>query len=87
MDEHISEFYKTVAENVRQKRLDCRKSLLEVAYEIGYSNDSFLSKLENNSEGKHFNLEQLYRIASYLECDICDFFKGVKYEHKPIEIK
>lgn len=82
-DKNITEFYKKVAKNVQQKRLDCEKTQLEVAQNaLGNANDSFLSKLENCGEEKHFNLEQLYRIAEYLECDINDFFKGVKNADK-----
>jgi len=74
--EMIMQFYKKIAQNVQKKRIDKGKSQLDVAYEaLNLSNDSFVSKLENCSEGKHFNLEQLYRISIYLECDIKDFFK------------
>eukprot|EP01022_Parablepharisma_sp_SALTPOND_P036022 TRINITY_DN97399_c0_g1_i1.p3 TRINITY_DN97399_c0_g1~~TRINITY_DN97399_c0_g1_i1.p3 ORF type:complete len:101 (-),score=3.66 TRINITY_DN97399_c0_g1_i1:687-989(-) len=76
----ILELYKKIAKNVQQKRLDCGKTQLDIAYNaLELNNDSFVSKLENCGEGKHFNIEQLYRIANYLECDLCEFFKGVKY--------
>ncbi len=75
----IMQFHKKIAANVQQKRLDAGKSQLDIAYEaLNLTNDSFVSKLENCSEGKHFNLEQLYRISIHLECDIADFFKGIK---------
>ena len=75
-DKMIMQFHKNIAQNVQKKRIDKGKSQLDIAYEaLNLSNDSFVSKLENCSEGKHFNLEQLYRISIYLECDISDFLK------------
>jgi len=77
----IMQFHKNIAHNVQKKRIDKGKSQLNIAYEaLNLANDSFVSKLENCSEGKHFNLEQLYRISIYLECDIKDFFKGIDNE-------
>jgi len=77
----IMQFHKKIAQNVQKKRIDKGKSQLDLAYEaLNLSNDSFVSKLENCSEGKHFNLEQLYRISIYLECDINDFFQGLENE-------
>lgn len=77
----VMQFYKNIAHNVQKKRIDKGKSQLDIAFEaLNLSNDSFVSKLENCSEGKHFNLEQLYRISIYLECDINDFFKGIENE-------
>ena len=79
--EMIMQFYKKIAQNVQKKRIDKGKSQLDIAYEaLNLSSDSFVSKLENCSEGKHFNLEQLYRISIYLECDIRDFFQGIENE-------
>ena len=80
-DRELESFFKTVAKNVQQKRIDKRKTQLEVAQiALDNANDTYLSKLENYSNNKVFNLEQLYRIAKFLDCSIEDFFKGVKYE-------
>jgi len=32
------------------------------------------------TNGKHFNIEHLVKIADVLEVDVCDFFKGVNNE-------
>jgi transcriptional regulator with XRE-family HTH domain len=80
-DKEIESLFKTVAKNVQQKRIDKGKTQLEVAQvALDNANDTYLSKLENYSNNKVFNIEQLYRIAKFLDCSIEDFFKGVKYE-------
>jgi len=80
-DKEIEHLFKTVAKNVQQKRIDKGKTQLEVAQvALDNANDTYLSKLENYSNNKVFNIEQLYRIAKFLDCSIEDFFKGVKYE-------
>jgi len=80
-DKEIENLFKTVAKNVQQKRIDKSKTQLEVAQiALGNVNDTYLSKLENYSNNKVFNIEQLYKIAKFLDCSIEDFFKGVKYE-------
>lgn len=79
INESLPKFYRKVGKNVQKKRIDCGKTQLDLAQNaLGLSNESFLSKLENSGEGKHFNLGQLYLIANYLKCDICEFFEGIK---------
>ena len=79
--DNLDEFYKKIAENVQKKRIDHGKTQRDIAYEaLGLDRDNFVSKLENNAEGKHFNLTQLFKIAKYLKCDIKDFFRGINNE-------
>ena len=40
---------------------------------IGYKSSSFFGKAELCSDGKHFNLEHLYRLAKALDLDVQEF--------------
>jgi len=44
-----------------------------MALTIGYKSASFFGKAELCRDGKHFNLEHLYRIAKALEIDVREF--------------
>ena len=35
---------------------------------------STIGKIEAGLENKHYNVEQLYKIAKAMEVDICEFF-------------
>lgn len=79
--DNLDEFYKKIAKNVQQKRMDLGKTQLQIAYEaLELERDNYISKLENCTDGKHFNLAHLFKIAKYLKCDIKDFFKGIDNE-------
>lgn len=47
-------------------------SQLELTLSLGHTSASFLGKAEIGLEDKHFNLEQIYRIAKLLEVKISD---------------
>ncbi|CAE09953.1 helix-turn-helix domain-containing protein [Wolinella succinogenes] len=67
----LSCFYATIGLNVKKIRTKKKKSQLELA--LGHSSASFIAKAEIGIEGKHFNLEHLYKISKILEVDIRDF--------------
>ncbi|WP_332444762.1 helix-turn-helix domain-containing protein [Wolinella succinogenes] len=69
----LSCFYATIGLNVKKIRTKKKKSQLELALAIGHSSASFIAKAEIGIEGKHFNLEHLYKISKILEVDIRDF--------------
>jgi transcriptional regulator with XRE-family HTH domain len=50
-------------------------SQLDLATTIGHTSATFLGKAELLAENKHFNLEHIYKIATALDVDICEFFK------------
>lgn len=78
-EKRVKQCYKKIAENIQKARLERGKTQLDIAcFALKDVTDSYVSKLENNVNGKHFNLEHLLHIADYLDCDIKDFFNGVK---------
>lgn len=76
----LEEFYKKVSQNVIRIRMKKKVSQLKLANAIGHRNATFLGKAELLAEGKHFNLEHLYKISTVLEVDIEEFFKNTKHQ-------
>lgn len=74
----LEDFYKLVSDNVVRIRKEKKVSQLKLANAIGHGNASFLGKAELLAEGKHFNLEHLYKISAVLDVDIEEFFKPIK---------
>ncbi|ADG92754.1 transcriptional regulator, XRE family [Arcobacter nitrofigilis DSM 7299] len=59
----VIDFYKSVSNNIKQKRLEYGLKQLDVALEIGIKSVAFYSNCENLKYGKHFNLEHVYKLA------------------------
>lgn len=70
----LDNFYQSIGQNVAKYRQEKGISQLELAQGIGHKSTTIVS-LAEISKNKHFNLEHLYRIAKYLEIDICDLFQ------------
>ena len=66
----IEEFYTTVSRNVKKYRTEQKMSQLELALTIGQKGGAFFNYAENNTNGKHFNLEHIYKIAKALNIPI-----------------
>ena len=73
--EQDSKFFEKVAKNVKRIRKERKLTQLETALRIGQSNGGFYANMENNANGKHFNLLHLYKLSKLFKCDICEFFK------------
>lgn len=73
--EEIAKFHRLVANRVAQLRKERGLSQLDLSLAIGYKSVSLVAGAEAGYNNIHFNLEQLYRIASALEIDIAEFFK------------
>lgn len=73
-DEEIVRFYEGVSCAVRRLREARGISQLELALEIGIKSVAFYSNCENNSYGKHFNLEHIYKLAKALGVPLSEFF-------------
>ncbi len=71
-------FYTTISNNIIRLRKEKGISQLNLATSIGHTSSTFLGKAEILSEGKHFNLEHLYKIAVALDVDINEFFEGIE---------
>ncbi|WP_419678429.1 helix-turn-helix domain-containing protein [Aliarcobacter lanthieri] len=74
-DEMLFNFYECISKNIIRIRKEKKVSQLKLANAIGHQNATFLGKAELLAEGKHFNLEHIYKISQVLEIDIKEFFK------------
>ena len=72
-----SQLYKIIGENVSRLRKEKQMSQLDLSLAMGYKSVSVVSGAEICYKSKHFNIEQLLKIAHILEIEICDFFKTV----------
>ena len=74
-DEMLFGFYECISKNIIRIRKEKKVSQLKLANSIGHQNATFLGKAELLVEGKHFNLEHIYKISKVLEIDMEEFFK------------
>lgn len=70
-EEDLKVFYKTVGSNVAKTRKAKGVSQVELANALGHKSRTIVS-LAELSQKKHFNLEHLFKIAQYLDIDLCD---------------
>lgn len=73
----LENLHRVIGKNVAQKRKELGVTQLELALSIGYNGTSVIAKAEAGTEGRHFSIEQLYKISEAFEVDISEFFKGV----------
>lgn len=71
----IEDFYRLIARNVQRIRKLNKISQLDLALTIGHKSVSTIAKIEAGLEHKHYNIEHLYKIATVLGVDLCEFFK------------
>lgn len=72
-DNEIMSMYKRIGENVKKYRELKGMSQLQLSNAMGYSSVSLVSAAELCSDGKHFNLEHLYKISKILDVEMSDF--------------
>ena len=73
-EEDIDLLHKNVSDKVRAFRNKQNMSQLELALMIGLKSAAFFGNTENNTNGKHFNIEHIYKIAKALNLDMKEFF-------------
>ncbi len=76
-EQKIEDFYKVIGKNVKLKREEKELTKLQLTHLMGFKSVSLVSQAEIN-HNQHFSIKHLFMIASILECDILDFFNGVK---------
>ncbi len=76
-DEQIKEIYKQIGKNVKNIREENNTSQLKLALAIGHKAVGAISNSELCLQNKHFNIEQLVKIANVLDVKLDDFFKGI----------
>ena len=69
----VQSFHRLIAKNVNYLRKEKDLTQLDLALSIGHKTMSTLEKIEAELENKHYNIEQLYKIAKVLDIDICEF--------------
>ncbi len=70
LDLEAEQFLDRVSANVVNARKAKGFSQLQLATEMGYKSASYLGRIEIRSEGQHFHLAQLYKIAKILGIEI-----------------
>ena len=73
----IANIYKTIGKNVKRIREEKGISQLNLAMSIGHKSVGVISNCELCLQNKHFNIEQLIKIADVLEVNIKDFFESI----------
>jgi len=74
-NKEISDLYKNIGKKVKELRESKNITQLELSLEMGYKSVSLVSAAELCNDGKHFNIEHLYKISKILDEDIGYFFK------------
>ena len=70
----ILKFHRKIASKVKSLRMDRNLSQLDLALAIGHKSMSTIGKIEAGLESKHYNVEQLYKIAKVFEIDVSEIF-------------
>lgn len=74
-EDEIISMYKIIGENVKKYREAKGISQLQLSNAMGYSSVSLVSAAELCNDGKHFNLEHLYKIAKILDIEMTDLIQ------------
>lgn len=73
--EEIEKIHKTIGLNVKKYRTLRGLTQLDLSYEMGNRSVSLVSSCEPCTNGKHFNVEHLYKISKILDIPIEKFFE------------
>lgn len=76
-NQELSELHRRIGNNVANLRKEKSITQLDLALSIGYSSTSVIAKAEAGTEGRHFSIEQLYKISEALQVNMAVFFNGV----------
>ena len=79
--EDVENFYQIISKNVKNLRESQNKPQLDLVLEMGLKSTAFYSRCENCKDNHHFNLEHIFKIATVLNVDICELFKGIDTKH------
>jgi transcriptional regulator with XRE-family HTH domain len=74
-DKEIKEFHQYIGTRVKHYRESREISQLQMALSLGIKSVAFYSNCENNKQGKHFNVEHLYKICKVLDVSLSEFFQ------------
>lgn len=71
-ENEIKSMYVNIGKNVKKYREMKGISQLQLSNAMGYSSVSLVSAAELCNDGKHFNLEHLYKISKILEVNVSE---------------
>ena len=74
-EKELEIFYKKIGTNVKDIRKSKGITQMQLALAINHNSVGHIAKAELYKYGKHFNLEQLYKISKVLNVEIIEFFK------------
>ena len=75
-DEEIHALYKRIGHNVKQARLAKGMTQLQLSQFIGHKSVGYVAKAELYKYGKHFSIEQLYKISKVLDVSLTSLIEG-----------
>ena len=75
--EELDSFYKLIGNNVKKVRQIKSITQMQLANAIGHNSVGHIAKAELNKYGKHFSIENLYKISKILDVPISTFFKDI----------
>ncbi len=73
-EEELESFYKIIGNNVKKVRQNKSVTQMQLANAIGHNSVGHIAKAELNKYGKHFSIENLYKISKILDVPISVFF-------------
>ena len=76
--EELENFYKIIGTNVKRIRQEKNITQMQLANAIGHNSVGHIAKAELNKYGKHFSIENLYKISKILNVPITTFFEDLE---------
>ncbi|MCT7493424.1 helix-turn-helix domain-containing protein [Aliarcobacter cryaerophilus] len=73
--EELDNFYKLIGNNVKKVRQSKNITQMQLANAIGHNSVGHIAKAELNKYGKHFSIENLYKISKILDVPVSIFFE------------
>ncbi len=77
-EEEIQKHHQAIGSYVKYLREKRGISQLDMALSIGIKSIAFYSNCENSKNGKHFNVEHLFKICKILSVPLGDFFQHIE---------
>lgn len=75
LDKETEKYLDKISRNVARIRKEKGYSQLKLAVEIGLNGGAYIGRAELRTNGQHFNISNLVKIAKILDVDVCEFFK------------
>ena len=77
LDDEFILLHRIIGKNVAKIRKIKNVTQLDLSLSIGYNSTSVIAKAEAGTEGRHFSVEQLYKIAKILNVPMSCFFENI----------